>query len=172
VALWSGAVASQIEIAVDGCGAAVFGLSLDRMARAYARFGAAVQRGEEIPSRIATAMGTYPFLVGGTDRIDSVIIEETDGRVLAKVGAEGVHSAVILDSGIGLALKVEDGNARAQQPALIRLLQELDALPDPLPPRLEDFLRRPVKNSRGDVVGETKMKVSPARPVRTVSASN
>lgn len=172
VALWSGSVASQIDIAVDGCGAAVFGLPLDRMARAYARFGAAVQRGEEIPSRIAKAMGSYPFLVGGTDRIDSVIIEETDGRVLAKVGAEGVHSAVILDSGIGLALKVEDGNPRAQQPALIRLLQELEALPDPLPPRLEDFLVRPVKNSRGETVGETRMKATASRRVRTAAASN
>src|SRR5678816_2979181 len=136
VALWSGLSASQIEIAVDGCGAAVFGLPLERMARAYARFGAAAQRGEEIPSRIANAMGSNPFLVAGTDRIDSVIIEETEGRVITKVGAEGVHSAVILDSGIGLALKVEDGNQRAQQPALIRLLQELSLIHISEPTRL------------------------------------
>lgn len=170
VALWSGASTSEIGIAIDGCGVSVFGLSLERMARAYARFGAAVQRGEEIPSRMAKAMGTNPFLVAGTDRIDSVIIEETEGRVLTKVGAEGVHSGVILDSGIGFALKVEDGNQRAQQPALIRLLQDLDALPDPLPPRLEEFLVRGVKNSRGETVGETRMKASPG--VRSATASN
>jgi L-asparaginase II len=161
VALWSGAPASHIGVAIDGCGVSVFGLSLERMARAYAQLGAGVQRGEEIPSRIAVAMGSNPFLVAGTDRIDSVIIEETDGRVLTKVGAEGVHSAVILDSGIGIALKVEDGSQRAQQPALIRILQDLDALPDPLPPRLEDFLVRGVKNSRGETVGETRMKAAP-----------
>ncbi len=170
VALWSGVAPSQIDIAIDGCGVSVFGLSLERMARAYARFGAAAQRGEEIPSRIAKAMGSNPFLVAGTDRIDSVIIEESDGRVLTKVGAEGVHSAVILESGIGVAIKVEDGNQRAQQPALIRVLQELDALPDPLPPRLEEFLVRAVKNSRGETVGETRMKAS-AR-ARSASASN
>ena len=160
VALWSGLKVPQIETAVDGCGAAVFGLPLDRMAQAYARFGAAVSRGEEIPSRIAKAMGAFPFLVGGTDRLDSMIIEETGGRVLTKVGAEGVHSAVILDSGVGLAIKVEDGNPRAQQPALIHLLQLLGALPNELPPRLAEYLQRPVKNSRGDVVGETRMKVA------------
>ncbi|MEO8194855.1 MAG: asparaginase [Gemmatimonadales bacterium] len=168
VALWTGVRPSQMQVAVDGCGAAVFGLPLDRMAYAYARLACASQRGEEIPARITAAMGRHPFLVGGTDRLDSIIIEETGGRVITKVGAEGVHSAMILDSGIGVAIKVEDGNPRAQTPALIRLLQELDALPDPLPQRLADLMRKPVKNSRGEIVGETRMNVeefhrSPAR---------
>jgi len=158
IALWTGMLPSEIAVAVDGCGAAVFAMPLDRMARAYARLGCAARRGEEIPARITAAMGRHPFLVGGTDRLDSIIIEETGGRVLTKVGAEGVHSAVIVDRGIGIALKVEDGNPRAQQPALIRVLQELDALPDPLPPRLAELMRRPIRNSRGEVVGETRLK--------------
>lgn len=158
VSLWTGVLPSQIEIGVDGCGASVFGMPLDRMARAYARLGAATKRGEDIPSRITSAMARHPFLVGGTERLDSIIIEETNGSVITKVGAEGVHCAVILDRGIGLALKVEDGNARAQQPALIHLLQELDALPSPLPARLAELINRPVKNSRGEIVGETRVK--------------
>ena len=106
---------------------------------------------------MTTAMGKYPFLVGGTERVDSIIIEETGGRVITKVGAEGVHSAVILDAGIGIALKVEDGSPRAQHPALIRILQELDALPDPLPASLAELVSRPVRNSRGEIVGETRV---------------
>lgn len=158
VALWTGMRSCDIEVAVDGCGAAVFGLPLERMALAYARLGRAAERGEEVPSRVVNAMARNPFLVGGTDRFDSIIIEETGGRVITKVGAEGVHCAVIPDMGIGLALKVEDGNQRAQQPALIKLLQELDALADPLSPRLADLLRRPVRNSRGELVGETRIR--------------
>ena len=144
---------SQLDLAVDGCGAVVFGLPLDRMARAYARLGCAANRGEEIPSRIVNAMLTHPFLVGGTDRFDSVLMEESGGRIVAKVGAEGVHSAVVPARGLGIALKVEDGNSRAQYPALVRLLQELDELPEALTPRLAEFLRKPVRNSRGEVVG-------------------
>lgn len=171
VALWTGTLPSQVGIAIDGCGVSVFGLPLDRMARAYARFGAAVQRGEEVPSRIAAAIGNNPLLLAGTDRIDSLIVEETHGRVIAKIGAEGVHSAVVLDSGIGIALKVEDGDIRAQQPALIRLLQELDALPDPLPARLAELLVRPVRNTRGEVVGETRMKSAMRKRSGAVSAA-
>lgn len=154
VALWADMRASQLELAIDGCGVVVFGLPLDRMARAYARLGCAARRGEEIADRVVHAMVTNPFLVGGTDRFDSILMEETEGRIVAKIGAEGVHSAVVLDRCLGIALKVEDGNSRAQYPALLRLLQELGELPDTLPPRLAEFLRKPVRNTRGEIVGE------------------
>jgi L-asparaginase II len=172
VALWAGLRPSQIDVAVDGCGAAVFGLPLDRMARAYARLGIASARGEDIPARVTRAMAAHPFLVGGTERLDSIIIEETNGRVLTKVGAEGVHSGVILGSGVGFAIKVEDGNSRAQQPALIQLLVELGALPQPLPATLAELLRRPVRNSRGEVVGETYVKIAKRRSGPALAASN
>ena len=158
VALWTDVRPSQIEVAVDGCGAAVFGLPLDRMARAFARLGCSARRGEEIPARITSAMGRNAFLVGGTDRFDSALIEATEGRVISKIGAEGVHSAVILDSTVGIALKVEDGNQRAQFPALLQLLQNLGALPEQLPPSLAEFKRKPLKNTRGEIIGEVTLR--------------
>jgi L-asparaginase II len=158
VALWTDVPCGKIVQAVDGCGVVVFGMTLERMARAYSRFAVAAARGEEFPRRVVGAMSKNPFLVGGTDRIDSALIAETDGRVVSKVGAEGVHCALLLDRGIGVAVKVEDGAQRAQVPALLRLLQELDALPAELSPRLSEFMRRPVKNTRGECVGEVIMR--------------
>ena len=156
ISKWSDVPTDKIWQAVDGCGVVVVGLPLDRMALAYARLATAAIRGDEIPSRIVHAMVTRPFLVGGSDRFDSALIEETDGRVLAKVGAEGVHTVAILDQGIALAVKVEDGAQRAQFAAVLRLLQLLNALPETLPPRLEDFMRRQLRNTRGEVVGEVR----------------
>jgi L-asparaginase II len=154
IALWADVPCSRITQAVDGCGVVVFGMTLERMARAYSRFAVAAGRGEEFPRRVINAMSTHPFLVGGTDRIDSALIGESHGAVVSKVGAEGVHCAMIVDRGIGIALKVEDGAQRAQVPALLRLLQELDALPSQLSPRLSEWLRKPVRNTRGECVGE------------------
>ena len=156
VARWSGTPAGGIIRAVDGCGAVVFGSSLESMARAYSRLAMASQRGEEIPSRIITALRTRPFLFSGTDRFDSVLLETSEGRILPKVGAEGVHCVALLDAGIGLAIKVEDGAQRAQYAAVLRLLQHLGALPDPLPPRLAEFARKAVRNTRNEVVGEVR----------------
>jgi len=158
ISLWTDIPCGKIVQAVDGCGVVVFGMTLERMARAYSRFAVAAGRGEEQPLRVLKAMSSHPFLVGGTDRIDSAIIHETKGRVVSKVGAEGVHCAFLADRGIGIAIKVEDGAQRAQVPALLRLLQDLDALPDPLPPKLAEWMRKPVKNTRGECVGEVMMR--------------
>jgi L-asparaginase II len=157
VAQWSGLEKHEIAQAVDGCGVVVYALPLDAMARAYARLGDQARRSVEIPSRIVHAMQTRPFLVGGSDRFDSALIEATEGRVISKIGAEGVHSVAIVDDGIGFAVKVEDGAQRAQFPAVIRLLQHFGALPAELPPRLAEYMPRVLRNTRGEVVGQVQV---------------
>jgi len=156
VSEWTGMEPEEIGLAVDGCGVVEFALPLDRMARAYSRLARAASGGAGMPQRVLGAMRTRPFLVGGSDRFDSILIEETDGRVVAKIGAEGVHSVAVLDQGVGAAIKVEDGSQRAQFPAVVRLLQMLDALPEALPTRLEEFMRRQIRNTRGETVGEIR----------------
>jgi L-asparaginase II len=141
---------------VDGCGVVVFGLPLVNMAAAYARLGAAARAGAGIPGRVVHAMTSRPVLGGGTERFDTILMEETDGRVLAKVGAEGVHTVAVVDRGLGIAVKAADGAQRAQLPAVLRALQLVGALPDPAPPRLAEFLRRPLRNTRGEVVGDVR----------------
>ena len=156
VAKWTGVAASDVVQSVDGCGCVEFSLPLASMARAYARLADAARRSAGTPSRIVHAMQTRPFLVGGTDRFDSALIEATEGRVISKIGAEGVHSIAIIDDGIGIAVKVEDGAQRAQFPAVLAVLQHLGALPEELPPRLAEYRQRPLRNSRGEVVGEVR----------------
>jgi L-asparaginase II len=156
VARWTGVPASDIGLAVDGCGVTVFVLGLEPMALAYARLADAARRSQEIPSRIVHAMQTRPFLVGGTDRFDSALIEATEGRCIAKIGAEGVHCIALVDEGIGIAVKVEDGAQRAQFPAVFSVLQHFDALPRDLPPRLAEYFHRPLRNTRGEIVGDVR----------------
>jgi L-asparaginase II len=131
-------------------------LPLDALARAYARLADAARRSSGTAARIVHAMQTRPFLVGGTDRFDSALIEATEGRIIAKIGAEGVHAVAIIDEGLGIAVKVEDGAVRAQFPAVLAVLQHLGALPRELPPRLAEFRQRPLRNTRGEIVGEVR----------------
>jgi L-asparaginase II len=103
----------------------------------------------------STQCARGPF--SSAEPIDSILIEETDGRAVAKIGAEGVHCVAVPEQGVGIAVKVDDGAQRAQFPAVIRVLQAFDVLPAALSPRLDDFLRRPVRNTRGEVVGEIRL---------------
>ena len=149
---WTGLDAGALDIATDGCGVPVFILALRHMATAYARLAAAASD-EPAAARILDAMGENPFLVGGTDRFDTVLMEETNGTVIAKIGAEGVHTLLVRDRELGIAIKVADGHCRAQYPAVLRILQLLDVLPSVLPARLNDFLVSAVHDTRGTVVG-------------------
>jgi L-asparaginase II len=156
VATWSGVPIDDMPIAVDGCGVTVMALPLSAMALAYSRWGQAVEVGDELPARTAAAIRKYPFLIGGTERFDTVLLEETGGRAISKVGAEGMHSISVPSMGLGFALKVEDGALRAQHIAVLRALQLLDVLPETLTPRLAEWAAKAIRNTRGEVVGEIR----------------
>lgn len=153
VAQWTGTEANAIPVGVDGCGVAVFALPLANMALSYARLVRAAAEGDSASRRVVSAMTSQPFLVGGTDRFDTLLMQACGGNVVCKIGAEGVHTVAIVDRGIGLAVKVEDGSPRAQYPAVLALLAAYDALPDPLPDALREHVQRAVRNTRGEVVG-------------------
>jgi L-asparaginase II len=132
-----------IAVAVDGCGVPTFALPLERMARAFARLP-----GLEGGARTLAAMRAHPDLIRGPLAADSILMRELPGWS-AKGGAEGLMCAAGPD-GIGIALKVEDGNTRAVGAALAEVLQRLDFS------SLEMLAHEPVANSRGEQVGEIR----------------
>ena len=102
----------------DGCGAPAFATTLTDLARLPWTLARA--DGGTTPGRVAAAMRAHPWLVGGTGRLDTVLMAEVPGT-LAKIGAEGVLVAALPD-GTALAAKVDDGHARALGPVLLDVL--------------------------------------------------
>src|SRR5213596_1459462 len=113
--------AKDIGVAVDGCGVACFALPLRNMALAYTR----------IPSAILEAMVLHPELIAGEGRPCTEMMRAHPGRVVAKVGAEGVYSAALIRESLGVALKVEDGHSLASALAIAAVLAELGLKPQP-----------------------------------------
>ncbi|MFY7922840.1 MAG: asparaginase [Gemmatimonas sp.] len=157
VSEWTGVAPDAIPVGMDGCGVSVFALPLANMAWSYARLVQAAAEGDVPSRRVVSAMTSHPFLVGGTDRFDTILMEACGGNVLCKIGAEGVHTFAIVDRGLGIALKVEDGSPRAQYPAVLALLAAYDALPHPLPDALREHAQRAVRNTRGEPVGVVRV---------------
>lgn len=108
-------------IGVDGCGAPAHAVSL----RALARLGASVVSAPVgTPERaLADAYRAYPAWMSGTGRDDELWMTAVPG-LLAKGGAEGVQLLGLPD-GRGVAVKVDDGNARAAGPAAVAVLRAL-----------------------------------------------
>lgn len=108
-----------VAVAVDGCGAAMFAVSLRGLARAFA--GLASAPAGSLERRVADAMRGHPYLVGGTGRDVTALMQAVDGLV-AKDGAEGVYAAGLAD-GRAVALKIEDGAGRARAPVMVAALR-------------------------------------------------
>lgn len=106
---------------VDGCGAPVLALSLVGLARAFRRIAVAAPRTAE--RRVGDAMAAHPLWLGGTGR-DVSRFTVAVPRLVAKDGAEGVY-AVALPDGRAVALKIDDGAARARPPVLVAALRRL-----------------------------------------------
>jgi L-asparaginase II len=119
----------DLQMSVDGCGVPVHGMPLRGMATLFARLAEPERLGELAPAadRATRSMLAEPYLVGGRHRVDTDIMKAT-GDVVAKSGAEALECAAILASGLGVAVKVEDGGGRAAAPVLIEVLKGLDAL--------------------------------------------
>ena len=71
--------------------------------------------GEEGPAAVVEAVRRHPFMLSGTGQLDTILIEATGGRVLAKVGAEATYAAVDLSTGTALALKVSTAPPRPRR---------------------------------------------------------
>ncbi|MGN9842430.1 asparaginase [Nonomuraea sp. H19] len=97
------------HVAVDGCGAPLFGLSLTGLARAVQALVAAAPGSG--PRQVAGAMRAHPEYVGGTGHQNTELMRALPGAV-AKGGAEGVL-VMALESGHAVAVKVIDGSPRA-----------------------------------------------------------
>jgi L-asparaginase II len=138
----------EIPTAIDGCGVLTFALPIERMALMFSRLEQ-VDGGPEV----AAAMRAHPELIRGPMAADSLLMLELYGWT-AKGGAEGLLCACG-PGGLGVALKVEDGNMRAMRPALAEMLRRLGY-------ETGELGIEPVANSLGDVVGEVVIKSSTA----------
>jgi L-asparaginase II len=167
VSKWTDVPVDRIGVAVDGCGVACFALPLRNMALAYAKLGSREKgdgrAGQRVPlpspfSRIVEAMLMHPELIAGAGRPCTDMMRAHPGRVVTKVGAEGVYSALLVREGLGVALKVEDGHGPASALAMAAVLAELGLKPQP-----DSLLVRPMANSRGETVGEMRVNGSLVR---------
>jgi L-asparaginase II len=150
---YTGVPRDQMATMPDGCGMVAFGVPLRAMARSFARLGV-WSRTDEGPARVLGAMADHPFMVGGTGRFCTALIQATGGRMIGKLGAEGVYGIALPEEGLGIAVKVRDGGMRAGDAAAVRVLDQLGLLAEEEGEMLEAFRRSPIRNTLGEVVGQ------------------
>ena len=167
VSQFSGIDADEIVLGTDGCGVPVFGLPVRAMALMYARLVAPPESFDaetrDACARLTAAMKARPELVGGTAvRFDTEVMRAGRGRLVSKIGAEGIYTAGVMPcerwpKGLGLAFKIEDGeDRRARSTIAIEALRQLGVLDEDAYKTLSPYASFPIQNHRGEKVGEIR----------------
>jgi len=162
VARMVGVPPPQITVAIDGCGAPVFYVPLKNIALGYARLAAA-QPGSPAGTLLAAILA-HPRHLAGDGRLDTEVMLALPGAVFAKSGAEGGYALALVDGaggagggglggGLGVALKIEDGQARALNPSVVATLSQLGVLTPPAREDLAASVSPPILNHRQEEVG-------------------
>lgn len=145
--------AARLPRGVDGCGLPAIALPMERMAKAAARWAAASVATEARATairRLQSAIRAHPDHLSGRGSPTGRIVRATQGRVLLKGGAEGYVVGFVPESGLGIAVKLADGAARAKMGVFAALLGRLglldaaDALAGAVEGDIRDSNGRPV----------------------------
>jgi len=149
----------QFPIGIDGCGLPAPTMPLLSLGHATARFAKPVEmsaaRAQAI-YRLHQAITNEPLYIAGRGTVVSALNELSKGTILAKTGAEGIVTAALPVEGLGVAVKIGDGNSRASSVALLAILDHVGMLVDDMKQQLQAHISPKIENSRGLVVGEIR----------------
>jgi L-asparaginase II len=150
---FTGCRSADIHYGIDGCSAPNAAVPLAAMARSFATL---LTSTDETPKTVVAAMTQQPFLIGGTDRFDTRLMEVTRGRLLAKGGAAGAHCTGDQRSGHGLAVKLDSGDGTWTAVAVIAALERLGWLDPGEREALSNFATPTLRNHKRLVVGTVR----------------
>ena len=165
VADFTGVPFEAIEIGIDGCAVPNFAVPVSAMARSFANLVHPAKLDEssrDASRRVVAAMTSYPELIGGTNRLDTMLMRSAGGGLISKVGADGVWCCGVLPSdrypsGLGMAVKVADGDDHRGRPVIaVSILKQLRVISADA---LSELSPMQIKNRRGDVVGRVEPEV-------------
>jgi L-asparaginase II len=134
---------------VDGCGFPAPTMPLSKLALMVARFANPADLADghaQAIFRIQQAIIREPLYAAGHGTVVSELIQ----------AAEGVLTAALPEQGLGIALKISDGSARARSAALLEILDHLGVLTDSEKQQLQAHTAPQIENSLGLVVGEIR----------------
>ncbi|GGA54936.1 asparaginase [Pelagibacterium lentulum] len=151
-----GAALTESKCGTDGCSIPTWAAPLKNFAQGFARMATGEGLTPEMAkasARLFDSATSHPFLIAGTDAFDTEAMKAFDGRLMVKLGAEGVFCGALRDKGLGFALKCDDGSlpaATAMIAGLLKAIAEPDARQAEV---LNRFAHQTFKNWCGIEVG-------------------
>ncbi len=153
----------EIVLGTDGCSIPTFGVPIRAFAIAYAALAdpqrvpdGAGRRYAGSLNRLRDAMDAHPDMIAGDGNLDTDLMRLTSGKLVAKLGAEGVLCIGVPERGLGIAIVMDDGSTRGQGPATVAVLEQLELADARTLAKIREQHSDGVKNFAGKTVGELR----------------
>lgn len=156
----TGACHTLDKSGIDGCSIPTYAIRLPSLAFGFAKFGTGIGLSGDARAaaeRIRKAVAAHPFMIAGTGRFDTKLMEILGERAFVKVGAEGVYCAAFPELGYGIALKADDGHVRAAEAMMAGLVLRFLPLNDQERAAVEALAQPVFKNWNGIEVGGIRL---------------
>jgi L-asparaginase II len=157
---FTGVAIGQDVCAVDGCSVPTWAVPLANLAHGFAKFGTGygVAAGRaRAAARLRQACARQPWYVAGSGRFCTEIMQIFGERVFVKTGAEGIYCGALPQQGLGIAIKCDDGAARAAQAIVATLIARLLPLDEAERAALAPFVQPRLNNWNGIEVGAVRV---------------
>ena len=106
-------ITSNYPVTTDGCGVPILSMPLKNMLIGYKNL---LQY-----EKIINAIQKYPYIFGGENRLDTEIIEKTQG-LITKVGAGGLCIVFNVKEQVGFVVKINDCSMEARRFAVLEMI--------------------------------------------------
>jgi L-asparaginase II len=156
----TGGVLAQDAFAIDGCSVPTWAVPLKNLARGFAKFGSGhglAPARAKAAARLRRACAEKPWFVAGTGRFCTEIMQLFGQRVFVKTGAEGVYCGALPELGLGIAVKCDDGAARAAQAIMAAVIARFLPLDDATRAAFEPHSHPSLHNWNGIEVGAIRL---------------
>jgi len=108
-------------------------------------------------SLVINAFTTFPFMVGGSKRFCTDLMQTCKGRIIGKLGAEGVYGMGVVNKGIGCAIKIDDGTTGPQYNIASKFLECLHIFSKEDLLSLANYKQTPIYNCQKILTGYRKV---------------
>jgi len=147
----------SIEIGIDGCGVPAYFLPIKNIAFSYAKLTAiSCDKGHpyhESCNTVFNAMNRYPEMVAGDSMFCTELMKTAKGKLIGKIGSEGVYCLGIKNGSLGICIKIADGNKRAVYSIVVQILKEFGILNHNEIAMLRNWHYGILKNNHGEIIG-------------------
>lgn len=161
---------SKMVCALDGCSAPVYSIPLFNQALCFKNLVDPTHFSEKRQAAckiVIESITQYPFMVAGSKRYCTDLMQICAPQVIGKTGAEGVFCLSFSDQKLGVCIKIDDGKMLPQYNVAQALLEASGLFSTEQLQTLHHYANAELKNFNQLVTGEISVKTSLFEPFST-----